>query len=193
LGGRTLIEWSVGLLLDSGCAPVVIVVPQDELNSVQSTLGDSRDVVIVSGGPTRQASVRNGLESVTSERVVVHDAVRPLATPQMVRGVLDALEGAEGATVAVPVDETIKRVDGKIVVETLDRSGLWRVQTPQAFHTATLRRAHDEALAAGIEATDDAALVENLGVKVAIVSGSRGNIKLTYPEDFALAEAIVRG
>lgn len=171
---------------------MVVAVPKDELGATETEYLESRDVAITCGGPTRQASVRNGLEHVASDRVVVHDAARPLATPEMVNRVLNVLGEMEGATVAIPMDETIKRVEDAVVVETLDRSGLWRVQTPQAFHTETLRRAHAEALLAGIEATDDAALVERLGVQIAVVPGSLRNIKLTYAEDFALAEAIIR-
>lgn len=188
-----MIEWSVSLLLDSGCSPVIVVVPEDTLEAAQATLAGSADVVITAGGTTRQASVRNGLRHVKAPTVVVHDAARPLATPEMVRAVLEALDSAAAATMGVPIDETLKRVERDIAIETVDRSGLWRVQTPQAFVTQTLERAHEEALAAGIEATDDAALVERLGVAVRVVQGSRRNIKLTYPEDFALAEAIIHG
>ena len=193
LGGRTLIEWSVSLLRDAECSPVIVVVPEDELEAAKAGYADSEDILIARAGPSRQASVRNGLEHVATSRVVVHDAASPLATAEMVRGVLDGLEEADAVTVGVPLDETVKRVEGGVAIETLDRSGLWRVQTPQAFDTKILKRAHEEALAAGIEATDDAALVERLGLPVRVLPGTRRNIKLTYAEDFALAEAIIRG
>ena len=146
----------------------------------------------VRGGDTRQASVRAGLEAVDAERVVIHDGARPFARPDVFRRAITALEEFPAAVAAVPIEETVKRVAEGQVLETLDRDGLWRIQTPQAFRTETLAEAHAAALEAGVEATDDAALVERIGGTVAIVPGARYNLKVTYPEDLALAEALVR-
>lgn len=92
---------------------------------------------------------------------------------------------------SVPIDETIKRVAGEVVTGTLDRTDLWRAQTPQAFRTDVLRDAHAKATADEVESTDDCQLLENMGRQVAVVMGSRTNIKLTYAEDFVLGEALI--
>jgi 2-C-methyl-D-erythritol 4-phosphate cytidylyltransferase len=181
----------VEVLLASACRPVVCVVPEEHLERAAVVLGGSDDVVLVAGGSTRQQSVYNGLERIDSGRVVVHDAARPFVVVQSVQRVLDALAHADGAVTAVAVEETIKKVRAGMVEATIDRTALFRIQTPQAFHTPVLTRAHQMALAEGFEATDDAQLVERYGGKVAVVKGSRTNIKLTFEEDFELAEAIL--
>jgi 2-C-methyl-D-erythritol 4-phosphate cytidylyltransferase len=152
----------------------------------------SEDVVLVAGGESRQQSVHNGLEHVESNRVVVHDAARPFVTVDAVQRVLDALDGADGAVTATPLEETLKRVSGAVVVETVERKGLYRVQTPQAFRTSALKAGHRRARSEGFEGTDDAQLVERYGGLVCVVAGSRTNLKLTFAEDFRLAEAVLR-
>jgi len=134
--------------------------------------------------------VRAGLAAVPGEpdAILVHDAVRPLATPELAARVLAAVAGgADGAVPSVPVVDTLKRVDGSRVTATVDRSELVAVQTPQAFRTEVLRRAH----AAGGDATDDAGLVEAAGGTVVVVEGERDNLKVTWPEDLAVAEALL--
>jgi 2-C-methyl-D-erythritol 4-phosphate cytidylyltransferase len=144
----------------------------------------------VPGGTTRSGSVRAGLAAIPSdaEIVVVHDAARPLAGPEVFERVVAAIRsGGDAAIPVVPVSDTIKRVEGSIVVETLDRSTLVAVQTPQAFRAQMLREAH----ASGAEATDDAALVEAIGGKVVAVDGERRNLKLTSRDDVAVATALL--
>jgi len=152
---------------------------------------DVQPDVVVAGGATRSASVRAGLAQVPDDvdAVVVHDAARPLAHPGLFDGVLRALaDGADGAVAAVPVADTLKRVgaDGRIV-ETVDRTGLWAVQTPQGFRLDVLRAAH----AGDAEATDDAGLVEARGGRVVVVAGDRRNLKVTDPADLVLLEALI--
>jgi 2-C-methyl-D-erythritol 4-phosphate cytidylyltransferase len=149
-------------------------------------------VEVVTGGATRQSSVARGLQRVTADHVVVHDAARPIVTPGDIARVVAALEDADAAISAVPVDETLKRVRDERVLETVDRAGLWRAQTPQAFRTETLRAAHRRAAEEGLTATDDALLIERYGKIVAVVQGSRRNLKVTWEEDFAVAEAMMR-
>jgi len=148
---------------------------------------------VVSGGATRAQSVRAGLAAVPSDAVVivVHDAARPLASPELFAAVVDAVrEGvADGAIPVVPVTDTLTRVLSGRVVGTVDRAGLLAVQTPQAFAAGALRAAH----AGGGEATDDAGLLEVAGLTVAAVEGDVRNLKLTRPEDLAVAEALVAG
>lgn len=151
------------------------------------------DVILTVGGPTRQDSVWNGLQLVSSESVVVHDAARPLVTASLVVQVVAALGASTDAVVAaVPVDETLKLVlDGKTVSQTIDRSRLWRAQTPAAFKTATLREAHERAHADSFVGTDESQLVERAGGVIKVVTGSRDNLKVTFPEDFAVVEAML--
>ncbi len=144
--------------------------------------------VVVAGGPSRSASVRAGLAAVPEDAdyVVVHDAARPFATAALFEAVLAAVrEGADGAICALAVTDTIKRRRSDGSLETLDRSELVAVQTPQAFRTSALREAHE----GEPEATDDAALVEARGGIVVAVPGERSNAKLTSPEDLAEFEA----
>jgi 2-C-methyl-D-erythritol 4-phosphate cytidylyltransferase len=143
------------------------------------------------GGPTRQESVGNALQHVASERVVIHDAARPLAELSLLHSVLAALQDVDGVIPVVPADETIKRVTEGRSVATVDRNGLWRAQTPSAFITDALRKAHDRAREDGFIGTDEAQLVERYGGRVAVVGGSRMNIKVTYPEDVQLVEMIM--
>ena len=190
LGGRPLVRWSLDVLLEAGCDPIVVVAPFDEIDTARQAVG-RRDIQCVAGGATRGESVRSGLAHIDAEFVTVHDAARPFVTVEMVKDTAKALERADGAVVGVPMDETLKRAGDETVIETVDRTNLWRVQTPQTFRTELLKRAHEEAAAAGLAATDDAQLVERVGGRVVIVQGSRLNLKLTFPEDFALAEAIL--
>jgi 2-C-methyl-D-erythritol 4-phosphate cytidylyltransferase/2-C-methyl-D-erythritol 2,4-cyclodiphosphate synthase len=145
---------------------------------------------VAAGGKRRQDSVRNGLTGLpkTCGRVLVHDSARPFVSARLVRELIDALaSGARGVIPAVPVTDTVKRVAGNTVAETLNRAELAAVQTPQGFETALLREAHDRALAEGWEVTDDASMVERLA-EVAVIPGEAGNVKITVPEDLKRLE-----
>ncbi|HLN05414.1 MAG TPA: 2-C-methyl-D-erythritol 4-phosphate cytidylyltransferase [Acidimicrobiales bacterium] len=183
LGGRSVIEWSLEASR-SVARGVVAVVPESSLAS--SVIVKGADRVIV-GGPTRASSVRRGLAAVPehADVVVVHDAARPLASPELFRAVVEAVvAGADAAIPGLAVVDTVKRVRNGCVVETLDRRELVAIQTPQAFRAAVLRRAH----VGEPEATDDAALVEALGSSIVVVPGEYHNLKLTSPDDLATAE-----
>src|SRR5262249_43820278 len=150
-----------------------------------------RGGAVVGGGPTRQESVRLALDAAPHgvRMVVVHDAVRPFITRELVDAVL-AAAGADGAAIcALPVAETVKRVRDGLVETTVDRAGLWAVQTPQAFRAEILREAHDKARRDGVAGTDDAMLVERLGHRVRVVPGLAGNVKITTPDDLRWARA----
>lgn len=150
----------------------------------------------VSGGDMRQDSVRAGLHAlatVAPDAVLIHDAARPLVETDVVGRVLDALKDHDGAIAALPVTDTLKRSgsDGSIAA-TVSREGLWRAQTPQGFRFDKILAAHDSAHAAGrSDFTDDAAIAEWAGLRVALVPGSARNLKLTDQEDFALAECLI--
>ncbi len=182
LHGRRVLDWSLAAARAT-CDGVVPVVPADRLE-------DPSVPGAVAGGATRSASVRAGLAQVPhdAEIVVVHDAARPLAGAEIFRRAVDAVRaGADAAIPAIAVTDTVKRVEAGRVVETVDRSRLVAVQTPQAFRAGILRRAH----AGDPEATDDAALVEALGGLVVVVEGDPRNIKLTSPDDLIVARALV--
>lgn len=181
--------WSLDALAASGCDPLIAVVPRAEID-----LPDFLDAVqLVEGGETRQRSIFNGLQRVTRDRVVIHDAARPVIDSELIAQVLAALDDSVGAIAAIPVGDTLKRVEGRTVIDTIERDGLWRAQTPQAFRSDVLKEAHDRAAREDIEATDDAALIEmfELG-RIAVIEGRRSNIKLTYDDDFDIAEALLR-
>lgn len=126
-----------------------------------------------------------------TEWVLVHDAVRPFVTHEQISELLNQLKSVDAAVLAVPVKDTIKEVaPGMDVARTLERSSLWAVQTPQAFRRSLLVQAHEEGKRKGLAATDDAMLVEAMGMPVRVVKGDYSNLKLTTPEDMVLAEAI---
>ncbi len=147
----------------------------------------------VPGGATRQESVHRGLESLARlnpARVLIHDAARPFVGPTVIDEALSALDRAAGAVAAIPIRDTVKRaVDGRIA-ETLDRAGLWRAQTPQAFRFTDILAAHRAAAGAGL--TDDAAVAERAGLEVALVTDDEANFKVTTAADLARAEARLR-
>ena len=176
LEGRRVVDWATAACR-SVADNVVLVVPADRVDD-RTPLADK----VVAGGATRSASVRAGLAAIPhgAEIVVVHDAARPFASPAIFHAVVAAVrEGADGAVPGVPVADTIKRVAGGTVVETLDRDRLVAVQTPQAFTAAAIRNAH----AGDGEATDDAALVEAAGGRVVVVDGDPANTQITRRED----------
>ena len=150
-------------------------------------------LMISIGGKTRQQSVSNGLEDMADEAkiVLIHDAARPGVTDAMIGRVIDAVRHDGAAIAALPVTDTIKSVDaaGRIT-QTVDRSRLWRAQTPQGFRREIIVGAHREAAPGKIDATDDAALCERLGIPVTVVQGDERAMKITEEADFARAEAM---
>ncbi len=201
LAGRSLLQWSIDLMLDCGDIERVVVALPPGVPAPAETVG-------VEGGAVRSESVARALAAAgdgdPGDLVIVHDAARPLASAELVRRTLAALAGdahaggasagagLDAAIAAVPVSDTVKRVgDGGVVVETLDRASLWAVQTPQVFRRAALERALDVPAEILAQATDDAWLVERLGGRVAIVPSDSENLKITTPLDLDLAELLV--
>jgi len=181
-----------------GVREVILVVPKEErdraLAEVVERHGLKKVLKVVPGGATRQESVQHGLNEVGEdvEIVVVHDAVRPFITEDRIERSIEAARKHGGAIVAVPMKDTPKQAGpDRLIQRTLDRTELWLAQTPQTFRRALVVEAYRTAAMAHVHATDDAALVERLGHKVAIVEGSWENIKITTPEDMILAEAIL--
>jgi len=195
--GRPLVQHALEAIhrVDEVVA-IVVVGPAHVLDAMRELVAAARlDKVtaVIAGGADRQASVARGLEALpaAADLVLIHDGARPCVTPGLVRAVVAAAATAGAATAAVPIEDTVKRGEDGWVTSTLDRTQLYRVQTPQAFHRAVLERAHREALRSGFHGTDDAALVEQLGHPVRLVAGDAGNLKVTVPEDLAVAEALL--
>lgn len=177
---------------------LIVAVPADRVEATRELLRRfrvPRVLGVVPGGAERQASVREGLQAAPPDAawIVVHDAVRPFVTAELIERVLAAARVPGAATCGWPVRETVKRVRDSVVEATLPREGLWLTQTPQAFRLDLLREAHDKALRDGYEATDDAMLVERLGGRVAMVEGLPQNLKITTPDDLKTARAWAGG
>ena len=174
---------------------VVVVLPHAHVGDPPAWLfqSDTERLLLSVGGRERIDSVRNGLEDVPEDLdiIVVHDAARPLVTAKMIDDVITQSRNGNEAAPGIPVVDTLKRVDDSgQVIDTVERSGLVRIQTPQAFPRDMLIEAHHKAIAAGVTATDDAALCERLGMKVVVVPGNELAMKITSEEDFARAEAM---
>ena len=193
LGGEPLLVHAVRRLSAAPCVGcVVVAAPPDALDAVSELLAPF-EVTVVAGGTTRQASVAAALEAVPEgfDVVLVHDAARALASPELVERVAAAVRIGHDAVIPVlPVVDTIKHVDADgAVLGTVDRSVLRAVQTPQGFRRAVLEAAH---AAAADEHTDDAAMAEKLGVAVQTVPGEEAALKITRPLDLALAELLLQ-
>jgi 2-C-methyl-D-erythritol 4-phosphate cytidylyltransferase len=176
---------------------IVVLPPQEAADflSLAGKYGLRKLARVVPGGATRAESVLHGLKAVraaTAEIVAVHDGVRPFVTPEEIAQTVEAAEEPEAAILAAAVTDTIKRVESGQVVGTLSRSQLRRALTPQCFRYSLLRRAYDQADVNDQTLTDESVLVERLGVKAAIVEGSSRNIKITRPEDLAIAEVLLK-
>lgn len=183
LAGRPVHQWAVEATRSVADGVVLVVPPGRENDADPAGAAD----LVVAGGTTRAESVRAGLVAVPENAaiIVVHDAVRPMASGALFRAVVGAVvAGAGGAIPGVPVIDTVKSVDHGFVSATIDRSRLVHVQTPQAFRASTLRRGHESEP----ESTDDAAVVEALGVQVVVVPGEEENLKITSPADLSLLE-----
>ena len=190
LDGRPLI--AIALETVRACrriTTVVVTVPAGWEERTSELLGGG--VKVIAGGPTRQRSVALGLEALGDgndlDSVVCHDTARPRASVGLFDAVLVALENADGAVPGIPVVDTLKRVEDGLVLETISRYGMVAVQTPQAFRLAVLRRAHADAERDNVQATDDAALLERSGFRVAVIPGDPANIKITEPSDLRIA------
>lgn len=174
---------------------IVVVVRESEMERTQKLIdeqGYQKVSRIVAGGRERQESVFLGLKGLSTDLVLVHDAVRPFVTQKAVTRLISEIRVFDAAILAVPVKDTIKKADEGQVLETLERKRLWSVQTPQGFRRELLVKAHIQAEKEANFATDDSALVEQLGIKVRVVDGEYTNIKITTPEDLIFAEAIYR-
>ena len=199
LNGLPILSHTLRALASSrALASIIVVVPPGEELRGREALelaGIDLETEVVPGGQARQDSVYIGLQRAKAETdlVLIHDGVRPFVSREVVLATVEAAKEWGAAIAAVPVIDTIKRVDTDgFVVETLQRGQLWSVQTPQVFRYALLMQAHRAIREPGVVATDDAALVERIGGMVKVVRGSYENIKITSEEDLPLAGLILR-
>ena len=193
LGGRPVLRWSAEALLAAGASELAVVVaPGDEARAAEALAGLDRWFA-VAGGDTRAASVQAGLNALTAPsdaRVLIHDAARPLLDAATIRRVLAALKAHPAALPVLPVADSLRRGADGLMGDPVDRDGLWRAQTPQGFRLGRLRDAY--AGWAGVAApTDDVEVARAAGQAVAVVAGDPRLMKLTFPEDFAMAEALI--
>lgn len=197
LHGKPVLRYTLDVFEKCGVVESVVLVMPEKDVAVGRADWLGRGIVrdVIAGGVQRQDSVYNGFKSLPSdtEIVVVHDGVRPFLTPEMIRETVSSASLHGAAITAIPVSDTIKQVTGQgVVARTVDRNGLWRVQTPQAFRYGVLREAFENACAKSFYGTDEGALVEFLGKEVRVVAGSELNLKITRPEDLILGDCIAR-
>lgn len=193
LGGKPVLRWSAEALLNAGVDELIVVVAPDAIDRVAGILSDLPRWRAVSGGDTRATSVCAGLAALTcipDQPVLIHDAARPLLDQPVIDRLLAALETADGALPVLPVADSLRRAKAEAMTDVVEREGLWRAQTPQAFR----RRVIETAYAAWTDAeapADEAVVVQRNGGRVALIQGDPRLMKLTYPEDFAMAEALI--
>jgi 2-C-methyl-D-erythritol 4-phosphate cytidylyltransferase len=204
-GKMVLAHTLTGLETHPRIGPVALVLPAQFLHKGEAlvqgrlpgheTTRFSKTGIIVAGGSSRQESVSNGLSALADTGwegpVLVHDGVRPCTPREVFDRVIDGVFSRGNAVAAVPIRDTIKRAEGEVVRETLDRRNLWQIQTPQGFWIRELMEAYEEGRRRGLQVTDDAALMEALGRRVFLVDGHPANIKLTCPDDVIMLEAIL--
>ncbi|MDR4462548.1 MAG: 2-C-methyl-D-erythritol 4-phosphate cytidylyltransferase [Nitrospirales bacterium] len=199
LGVMPLLVYSLRILQNlDRIREIILSVPASDLEycwrEIVKPFGLDKISQVVAGGLRRQDSVRNGLAAISDrpDGVLVHDGVRPFIDQCMVRNVIDCAGITGAAVVAMPIHDTVKRVDvSRIIQETLKREELWQIQTPQVFRYDWLVEAHQQAQLHQWEVTDDAALIERMGYPVSVVEGSCFNIKVTKPDDLVFGEAIL--
>jgi 2-C-methyl-D-erythritol 4-phosphate cytidylyltransferase/2-C-methyl-D-erythritol 2,4-cyclodiphosphate synthase len=193
LGGANILRHAVAALVEHPrVANVLVAIRPEDKELFDRSVSGLAVMPPIMGGAARQDSVRLGLEALVAfrpHRVLIHDGARPFPDHQLVERVIDALDKAVAAIPCLPLRDTIKRAEGGTIRETIDRSELWRAQTPQGFHFDAILAAHRAAI--GRELTDDAAVAEAAGLTPAIVDGSEDNLKVTTQEDLAAAERLI--
>ena len=199
LSGKTVLEHTIEAFESSDSIDgIVLVAKKEEREWVEKLVSERsyhKIISTVNGGKERQDSVLCGLKALpeSCERVLIHDGARPFVTDALLRALLDALKVDCGTVAGVPAKDTIKRVNADgMVVETLVRSELWQMQTPQCFYKEPILKCYLDADREGFRGTDDASLAEHYGMDVKIIRSHYENIKLTTPEDLDLAEVFLK-
>ena len=198
VAGRPVLAWTLDAALAAEAISWIGIVGQSldqpDIQALVDAACPQKPVVWVEGGDTRQDSVCNGLAALPAEAqaVLIHDGARCLVDPALINRCAAAVLAGASVIAAAPVTDTIKRVDGRgVIQDTPDRSQLWGAQTPQGFPVEQLRQAHAQARREGWSVTDDASLFERLGWEVEVMESSPANIKITTPFDLTIAEAVL--
>lgn len=195
LAGKTIIEHTVDVFLKTEeIDEIVIVTREEDILECRRLFAEApKPMKIVVGGKTRQESVYNGLKEISEGIVAIHDGARALINRESIKESVLSCMGYGAAAVGVSCVDTLKKVDAEgFITETVDREGVYRINTPQTFNIRDILRAHQKAIEEGFEATDDCALYERYIGRVKIVPGEATNIKITFPEDIMLAETILK-
>jgi len=198
---HTLMEYALQPFLEiSEVHEIVVVVPQQHLEEALehvSSFSSTKRLAVVTGGARRQDSVRMGLNALSQDCsiVCVHDAARPFVTMGMITETIAACQDYDGAITAIPASDTLKKAstEENVIEKTIPRETIWQAQTPQTFRRAALEKALAAAEQDGITGTDEAFLLEQLNYKITIIPGSARNIKITTPDDWTIAEALLKG
>ncbi|MFO8085585.1 MAG: 2-C-methyl-D-erythritol 4-phosphate cytidylyltransferase [Desulfobacterales bacterium] len=199
LQGRPVLSHTLAIFENCrAISRIYLVIPRKDFDFVRRKIlchcSHKKDITLIEGGNERQDSVFNGLCSLKADEkfVVVHDGVRPLILPETIEACLVGASKYGACIMGLAAKETVKQVDkDHFIQKTLFRDTVWMAQTPQAFGCELLRKAHHQAKTEGYRGTDDASLVEKMGVRIKIISGTLYNIKITTPEDLALAEIVM--
>lgn len=195
LAGKPVIAWSVQSFRKAGVEPVFIVIDPEYRDAFAGLLATLLPTALIDGGKERQDSVRLGLEAIAAEmpditHVMIHDAARPLASPQLIELLGSALDTAEGVIPAIAITDSLKKIDMGHVAASVSREHVMAAQTPQAFALSKILEAHRKLR--GEKLTDDAALFEAMGWKISVINGEIANIKLTTAEDWRLVEKMMQ-
>lgn len=180
---------------DDSCKEIIVSARSDERNAMRSLFSKfhlTKAHKVVEGGDERQDSVYCGLKACQGDGIVlIHDGARPFVRQSLIRKLLIEAEENGAAVPAVPVKDTVKMGKNGVVIQTLERSSLWAVQTPQAFRLSLIKRAHEQTQLSRLSVTDDASLVEHMGVPVRLIESDYDNIKITTPDDLVTADVIL--
>jgi len=174
---------------------IVLVLPEKKTEYGKHLIKEfdiKKEIIITAGGKERQDSVREGLKNIEGDIVLIHDSARPFVSPMLIEKIIQDVERFGAVIPGLPISDTIKRVEKKQIVATLNRDEIYAVQTPQGFEKEIILEAYESAYRENFYGTDDALLVERLGIGVRIIEGEPLNIKITKREDFEMAEAIFK-
>lgn len=197
LRGEPVLAHTLGVFQSCSAIDQIIVLANSEdlvrCRELVNNYGFEKVSQCIEGGKERQDSVYNGLKALPDEAkiAIIHDGARPLIISSIIERSISEIANWDGVVVGVPVKDTLKRVKEKQIVNTVNRQEIWHVQTPQVFVVDLLKDAYQKAMKEGFYGTDDCVLMERLGYKIGVIMGSYENIKITTPEDLAIAEAIL--
>jgi len=199
LDGKPILYYTIKNFVNAKLvSEIVLVISKEfmdsELLHVCIPSGTSRPIKIVAGSKKRQDSVYNGLKSIGKcyDTVVVHDGVRPFINPEKIDKTIEMCNEYEGVVVATPAVDTLKEVNNSLIVKTFNRSNIWQIQTPQTFRREILEHAFKKAYDDDFIGTDEASLVEHLGVRIGVLRGDRRNMKITCQEDLEIARSLLK-